>query len=606
MSISDEEYNPKALQEQMIQVEKEEESDYDDEKLKKQKRTTKKKEKKDEKLNESDENNEDEDFQEPEINSGDDYEDDLDFEEESFKKSKKLRKANEKPRKVKSKKQKKKKKEKNFFEDEASDAEDEEEESIEGEMTKKELNEYKIKNDIKRKKVDIAKTLEDKYKGIDEREIADEYEDDLREEEYKDEINDKQPKHSDPKLWLVKCKMGKERDSVNELLHKFFFNNKSNHLKIFSVISIDALKGSIYIEAYKEANVKEAIAGMSNLKENSIKIVPQNEMIQVFNYDKLEKIDIKKGQWVRVKSGLYENDLAQIIDIEDSSNKIYIKIIPRIFELTGKESIGDYSKQMKGNLKPKQQFFNPNIHGSKELKRHNFLQENLYYWRNKYYKDGFLIKSVKAKSLLVDDIIPKIDELRIFESANEEKQDKNNIFDSILSINEANSKRSKFNKGDKVKIIKGNLNIESATVVSHNNNVVTVVPNIQGFSSEIDIPESYCIKTFLPGDLITVDKGNHIGKTGLVVKIDDDVVVIFSEATNTEFKVSVSDIVHASKVVKDKSENCSFQLEDLVKINGTSIYSFILDIQGHSLKLLDFNNQIKIVSSRDVTRVTGK
>ena len=421
------------------------------------------------------------------------------------------------------------------------------EESDVGEITHKiasqlEKDVYKSRN-----KVNIAQQIEDKYKGADDEELDKRYDAEIEDEEFRDRLNIKQPKPSDPHLWLVKCRIGKEKDSVNDLLHKYFFNHKSANLKIFSAVSIDALKGYIYIEAFKEANVREAIAGMSNLRENSIKIVPPNEMTQIFNFDRIEKIDIKKGQWVRIKSGLYENDLAQVIDIEDTANKIYIKIIPRIFENTGKENIGDYSKQIKNNLKPKQQFFNPHIHGTKEMKKHNFLQEMLYYWRNKYFKDGFLVKCVKAKSLLYENVVPKIEELRIFESANEENKEASNLFDSLIHNTDL-SRRNRYLKGDKVKLIQGNLKGIIGTVISHIGNEVVLIPNVQGFTEELKFPESYLMKHFLPGDLVTVEKGsNHVGKTGIVVKIEDDIAVVFCESALgvSEFKVAVNDLVHA-------------------------------------------------------------
>jgi len=44
-------------------------------------------------------------------------------------------------------------------------------------------------------------------------------------EEYKDDPivqQGRQASITDPKLWLIKCKLGKERDCVNNLYHKFF------------------------------------------------------------------------------------------------------------------------------------------------------------------------------------------------------------------------------------------------------------------------------------------------------------------------------------------------------------------------------------------------
>ena len=60
-------------------------------------------------------------------------------------------------------------------------------------------------------------------------EIAESYENMERNEEEsqhgsKDDVSQqlKQPSIKDPKLWLVKCKIGKEKESVQSLYHKYF------------------------------------------------------------------------------------------------------------------------------------------------------------------------------------------------------------------------------------------------------------------------------------------------------------------------------------------------------------------------------------------------
>lgn len=143
----------------------------------------------------------------------------------------------------------------------------------------------------------------------------------------------------DPKLFLVKCKIGKEREVCEILYNKYFtYNRKELNLpyeekiKIFSVFSFDSLKGFIYVEAYNATHVRQACKNISSVFENdnAIRIIPDNEMKRVFDYDRFKEINIKIGDYVRVKSGPYENDLAQIVLVEDKLNKIYIKLVPRL------------------------------------------------------------------------------------------------------------------------------------------------------------------------------------------------------------------------------------------------------------------------------------
>ena len=119
------------------------------------------------------------------------------------------------------------------------------------------------------------------------------------------------------------------------------------------------------------------------------------------------------------------------------------------------------------------------------------------------------------------------------------------------------------------------------------------------------MPEDYLAKHFLPGDLVKVDKGtHHIGKHGLIVKIDEDNAIVFCESTNTEFKVSINDLKLSSNTAQETVTEGIFQLEDLVRINGTNNICYVLDLQKHSAKLINFNGEIKIYSLRDITKIS--
>ncbi|KAA8528522.1 hypothetical protein F0562_035877 [Nyssa sinensis] len=60
----------------------------------------------------------------------------------------------------------------------------------------------------------------------------------------------------DPKLWMVRCLTGHEREVVVCLMQKY--TDKGSKLQIRSAIALDHLKNYIYIDADKEAHVREA------------------------------------------------------------------------------------------------------------------------------------------------------------------------------------------------------------------------------------------------------------------------------------------------------------------------------------------------------------
>jgi transcription elongation factor SPT5 len=325
-------------------------------------------------------------------------------------------------------------------------------------------------------------------------------------------------------------------------------------------------------------------------------------MTSVFNYDKIQKVNIKPKQWVRMKSGIYEGDLAQVIAVEDPVNKIYIRIIPRLNDSGSKHKKLDTTK-------PKQRLFNPTIYEQSEIKTssHPVLRETVYVWNKMSFMDGFLIKSVRVKSLITENIVPKIEELKIFDFNNFKTEeggdlDMNGLLSSV--VDSELSRKKVFNKGDKVKVIKGGLVNVTGKIISHSNGLVSLIPDINGFNEPIEMPENYLIKLFLPGDLVRVVCGSNYGKFGIIVKIDDDTALIYSESTDSEFKASCHDLVHSNQNVVDTDISNYFQVGDLIKINANNSICYVLEVQKHILKLLDTRGEIKSINTRDVNKLT--
>lgn len=66
---------------------------------------------------------------------------------------------------------------------------------------------------------------------------------------------------------MVKCRIGEEKATVLHMMRKFIAYQFSNEpLQIKSVIAPEGVKGYIYIEAYKQPHVKQAILNVSNLR----------------------------------------------------------------------------------------------------------------------------------------------------------------------------------------------------------------------------------------------------------------------------------------------------------------------------------------------------
>lgn len=71
----------------------------------------------------------------------------------------------------------------------------------------------------------------------------------------------------DPNLWMVKCRIGEEKNTALNLMFKYIaYQNNAEPLQIKSVVAPEGVKGYIYIEAYKQPHVKQAIDNVGSLR----------------------------------------------------------------------------------------------------------------------------------------------------------------------------------------------------------------------------------------------------------------------------------------------------------------------------------------------------
>ena len=91
------------------------------------------------------------------------------------------------------------------------------------------------------------------------------------------------------------------------------YQYENEPLQIRSVVAPEHIKGYIYIEAFKQTHVKQAIAGVSALRmaQYNQMMVPIKEMTDVLRVVK-EQTGLKPKQWVRLKRGVFKDDIAQV------------------------------------------------------------------------------------------------------------------------------------------------------------------------------------------------------------------------------------------------------------------------------------------------------
>ena len=551
-------------------------------------------------------------------NEEDEEDEDYNGSEEEKKHKKRKLMGNKRKREAKKKKVRKERTSQNYFLDVQAE-EDEEEDSYRGaEITKEQENEVIRMYDERHAK---QKNKQIKITDQNEEELVKRYYEKENEPiEEEEEFEEKRPTSSDPKLWLIKCKIGEEKDCMANLYHKYFYfqsKEPKDRLKIFSITSFDNLKGKIFIEAFNERDVINAISGMSNINQNSIQLIPLNERMKVFDFDKFQKVDISKNQLVRIKHGNYEGDLARVVYIEDPVNKIYIALIPRIYESsknsenskkTCQFNVAPFSK-VKSNIRPRKKLFDKNYCTDvKPISVPTNFGDCLKYGKSKF-MDGLLIRPVRITSLETENIYPKPEEMENLGCCQDENGvyvDKTDREQIIIS----NKQSVKYKNGDKIKFITGDFKDKNITgkVVSQIGDQVKVKLDLSDMPGIYEFPTNMIAMNydFKLGESVYVKKGSDKGRNGIIIKMDNDIVTIYDEINQSSFEAKISELISSKNMDFEDEENSEFKIGALVKIKNSHIICYIIESSKLNLKVVTTRNEIKKISVREADIINIK
>ncbi|KAF5955129.1 hypothetical protein HYC85_007985 [Camellia sinensis] len=406
--------------------------------------------------------------------------------------------------------------------------------------------------------------------------------------EYDEETTDVEqqallPSIRDPKLWMVKCAIGREREAAVCLMQKCL--DKGSELQIRSAVALDHLKNYIYVEADKEAHVKEACKGLRVIYTHiKITLVPIKEMTDVLSVES-KAIDLSRDTWVRLKIGKYKGDLAKVVDVDNVRQKVTVKLIPRI-------DLQAIANKLEGREVPKKKAFVPpprflNVDEAREMhirveRRRDAMTGD--YFENvggMMFKDGFLYKLVSMKSISTQNIQPTFDELEKFRQPGE-----NGDGDMAgLTTLFANRKKGHFMKGDQVIVVKGDLKNLKGWVEKVEEDNVHIRPNAEGLPKTLAVNEKELCKYFEPGNHVKVVSGASEGATGMVIKVEGHVVIILSDTTKEHIRVFADNVVESSEVTSGVTRIGDYELHDLVMLDNMS-FGVIIRVESEAFQVL--------------------
>ncbi|GMF09296.1 unnamed protein product [Phytophthora lilii] len=430
------------------------------------------------------------------------------------------------------------------------------------------------------------------------------------------------PSIQDPRMWVFKCKPGREQHLVVALMNKFIeFARRGEPLMVKSVVASNS-KGFIYVEAEREPHAKDCLNGLRDVQQWSMKLVPIHEMTSVLNVQTRRK-PLVAGAWARMKrAGLYKGDLCKVIEILDNGARAVVKMIPRLdpIVLAG----GEQPKYKKGQ-RPPQKLFHANMVPGADVARRRYPStgEMMDTFDNDFYQEGFLIKELNIATMLTtEDVNPTLDEINRFSSVAGE--DGEHSAEEMLASVEADDWKNKveLTKGDTVRVIEGDLINLMGVVLSTNtaNDTVRVMPLHEEIKDTIlDFQLKQLMKYVKVGDHIKVVSGMYSGETGTVVAVDDSegapVAIVLVDSMAREIQVRVRDLQESAEISHGLDSYKGKELYDLVALAHGDVGVIthvgregftVLCQNGQSRNISDQEVQRKIVSSRTTAALDKK
>ncbi|RHZ46310.1 hypothetical protein Glove_627g17 [Diversispora epigaea] len=376
-----------------------------------------------------------------------------------------------------------------------------------------------------------------------------------------------------PNLFVVRCKIGKEKDVVLQFMKQFKESQYSQHpIDILSATCRDALKGYVYVEAWKLAHVQKAVQNMNNLFNSAIKLVPLEERSQVLTIKRKEK-GPKEGSWARVRKGKYAGDIVQIAWVyEQNSNEVKIRCVPRADDKgSGQNNSSKRKKPANATVKD--------------------------------FDNGYAERDTKISNLIWD-ANPTMDEIKEFLSA-ADSHTRNSDGPATLPI------KAVFFPGDEVEIISGSDRGVYGFVESVNKEHITFnrAPSGRHQVQQVTVHSDQIAKRFDIGDHVQVLNGSHQGEAGMIVNIDKNknYVTLWSDITKSEIKVFSKDLKKITEATVSKTSGLDYAVQDFVRLS-TNQYGMIVNIDRGKYSILDTNGNTstyirdEIITKEDTRR----
>lgn len=424
------------------------------------------------------------------------------------------------------------------------------------------------------------------------------------------------PSVDDPGIWAVRCKEGKEREAIFSIMKRVEERmGTKDELAITSAFerggSQSTMKGFIYVEAYRQADILKALDGLLNVyPRTKMMLVEIKEMPDLLRVTKTPTLE--PGAYVRLRRpAKYAGDLAQVIDVTDTGLELRVRYVPRLDyglhdDLGGATDAFGKRKRPVAGPRPPQRLFSE----VEAKKRHaKYLQgrpdTKTWIYMGDEYINGFCEKDVKLQALQTKDVNPTLEEVTRFASGAEDGTE-NLDLNALAASLKASTANASYQPGDIIEVYEGEQKGVIGKAISIHGDIVTMVVSEGPLRDQtIEVPVKGLRKRFKEGDHVKVIGGSRFrDEVGMVVKIVEDRVTLLSDLGNQEITVFSKDLREASDTGGQGSLG-QYELFDLVQLDPSTV-ACVVKVDRESLVVLDQNSQTRMVMPSQISNKIDK
>eukprot|EP01090_Pellita_catalonica_P006455 TRINITY_DN1667_c0_g2_i1.p1 TRINITY_DN1667_c0_g2~~TRINITY_DN1667_c0_g2_i1.p1 ORF type:complete len:622 (+),score=97.82 TRINITY_DN1667_c0_g2_i1:1344-3209(+) len=136
-------------------------------------------------------------------------------------------------------------------------------------------------------------------------------------------------------------------------------------------------------------------------------------------------------------------------------------------------------------------------------------------------------------------------------------------------------------------------------VESVNDDMVTIMPKHEDLQQLLALRADQLVKYFEVGAHVKVISGRYKGETGLIIRLEGNIAILFSDLNMKELQVLTADIQECAEVASGNVQLGNYELHDLVQLDAQRV-GVIVKVERQSFKILDNNDTVSTVRLQEV------